>query len=674
LGEVVVLLDSLAAKITADGAKEAKAYKEYFEWCDDASTQKGFDIKTATSTKESLEADIAKASATISAAAAKIEELAGSTSADEAQLMGATAVRAKEAADFAASEAELVDVIDTLTRAIGIVEKQMAKNPSAFVQLDTTNLDNLIKSLSAVVDAAAFPSADKRKLLGLVQSQQNAGADDEETGAPAAAVYKTSSTGVVDVLEDLKEKAEEQLSSLRTAEATASHNFDMLKQSLEDEIAADTKAMDAEKATKAAAEEAKATAEGDLSVTVKTLEDGEAALEGIHTSCMRTAADHEATVASRTEELAVLAKAKAILTSTTSGAAAQTYSMLQVSRMQTRADLAKSEVVTIVKQLARKEGSTALSQLASRIAAVMQYGASAGEDPFTKVKGLITGLISKLEADAANEASEKDYCDEQMTKTEAKKAEIEEDLGKLSTAIDKASAKSTSLKEEVKKLQAELAALAKSQADADEIRAESHSDYTVAKADLEEGLAGVRKALGVLRDYYGSSAAMLQESNAAQQPAAPETFEKATGAGTSITGILEVVESDFAKNLADVESAEADEASAYDKSTQENAVTKTLKDQDVKYKTQEYKALDKSLADLAGDKETKETEYSAVLDYYEKVKGRCIAKAETYEERKAKREAEIAGLKQALTVLESETAFTQRRKRGARRGHLRAGA
>merc|ERR1719387_2658208 len=503
LGEVVVLLDSLAAKITADGEKEAKAYKEYFEWCDDASTQKGFDIKTATSTKEGLEADITKASATMTAAAAKIEELAGSISADGAQL--------KEAADFAASEAELVDVIDTLTRAIGIVEKQMAKNPSAFVQLDTSNLDNLIKSLSAVVDAAALPSADKRKLLGLVQSQQSAGADDEETGAPAAAVYKTSSTGVVDVLEDLKEKAEEQLSSLRTAEATASHNFDMMKQSLEDEIAADTKAMDAEKATKAAAEEAKATAEGDLSVTVKTLEDGEAALEEIHTSCMRTAADHEATVASRGEELAVLAKAKAILTSTTSGAAAQTYSMLQVSRMQTRADLAKSEVVTIVKQLARKEGSTALSQLASRIAAVMQYGASAGEDPFTKVKGLITGLISKLEADAANEASEKAYCDEQMTKTEAKKAEIEEDLGKLSTAIDKASAKSTSLKEEVKKLQAELAALAKSQADADEIRAESHSDYTVAKADLEEGLAGVRKALGVLRDYYGSSAAMLQE-------------------------------------------------------------------------------------------------------------------------------------------------------------------
>merc|ERR1719434_605876 len=111
-----------------------------------------------------------------------------------------------------------------------------------------------------------------------------------------------------------------------------------------------------------------------------------------------------------------------------------------------------------------------------------------------------------LEAEATGDASEKAYCDEQMSKTEAKKGEIEEDIAKLSTKIDQASAKSTSLKEEVKKLQAELAALAKSQAEADSIRAEGHSDYTASKADLEEGLAGVRKALGVLRDYYGSSA------------------------------------------------------------------------------------------------------------------------------------------------------------------------
>ena len=41
-----------------------------------------------------------------------------------------------------------------------------------------------------------------------MQSQQTAESDEDDFGAPAAAVYKTHSTSIFDVLEDLKEKAE----------------------------------------------------------------------------------------------------------------------------------------------------------------------------------------------------------------------------------------------------------------------------------------------------------------------------------------------------------------------------------------------------------------------------------------------------------------------------------
>merc|ERR1719195_1651590 len=164
-------------------------------------------------------------------------------------------------------------------------------------------------------------------------------------------------------------------------------------------------------------------------------------------------------------------------------------------------------------------------------------------------------------AQAKAEAIEKAWCDEQMAKTEEKRAELDEDVGKLTAKIDKASTKSAGLKDDVRGLQGELAALAKLQAEMDKIRNEQHSDYVEAKADLELGLEGVRKALGVLRDYYGSAAAMLQ------QPAKPELHAKATGAGVSIIDILEVVESDFASNLAKTEREEADAQSEYDKVT-----------------------------------------------------------------------------------------------------------
>merc|ERR1719413_191286 len=149
---------------------------------------------------------------------------------------------------------------------------------------------------------------------------------------------------------------------------------------------------------------------------------------------------------------------------------------------------------------------------------------------------------------------------------------------------------------------------------------------------------------------------MLQAAD--DQPAPPELHEKATGAGQSIIGILEVVESDFAKNLAEEEQEESDAEAEYQKMTQENKVSTTLKSQDVKYKTQESVGLDKAVADLSSDRETANSELSAVNQYYGKLKERCIAKPESYEERQARRTAEINGLKEALAILEDETAFT----------------
>jgi len=225
----------------------------------------------------------------------------------------------------------------------------------------------------------------------------------------------------------------------------------------------------------------------------------------------------------------------------------------------------------------------------------------------------------------------------------------------------------------VKELQAELATLSREQAEMDSIRAEEKAAFDTAKAELELGIGGVQKALSVLKDYYQGSAAFVQSSSNfdafMQQPAAPKKHSASGGAGGSIIDILEVCESDFAKNLATEETEEADAVATYEKTTQENKMSTTMKSQDAKYKTKEHKGLDKSISDLSGDRDTTSTELSAVLDYYAKIKGRCIAKPESYEERKARREAEVQGLKEALTILEDETAFMQKGKR-ALRGHL----
>merc|ERR1719333_917229 len=186
---------------------------------------------------------------------------------------------------------------------------------------------------------------------------------------------------------------------------------------------------------------------------------------------MNAAEEFELSTKSRGEELNALATAKKIIKESTGGAAGQSYSFLQVQRTQvaSSADLAKAEAVRFVRDLSRKSKSPALAQLASRMSSAMRL--SSGEaDPFAKVKGLITDMIATLDAEAEEDASQKAYCDKEMSETTAKKDELQAESDKLSTKIAHDKAASAKLKEEVATLQKELAAMAKAKSEADELR------------------------------------------------------------------------------------------------------------------------------------------------------------------------------------------------------------
>merc|ERR1719345_235921 len=358
---------------------------------------------------------------------------------------------------------------------------------------------------------------------------------------------------------------------------------------------------------------------------------------------MSGAEDFEAETKSRGEELKALATAKKIIVEATSGAASQSYSFVQTS-MASGADLAKFEAVRFVRDLAMKQKSTVLAQLASKMAAA---------GPFDKVKGLISSMIEKLLSEAQADATEKAFCDKEMAETEAKKADKESAIAKLSTSIDSMTAKSAQLKSEVAVLQKELADIARAQAEMDKLRAEENAAFVTNSAEMKQGVDGIQKALKVLNEYYAKDAA----------------HASADGAGSGIIGLLEVCESDFSKGLAEMTAAEETAANEYDKTSKENAITKATKEQDAKYKSKEAKGLDKETAEATADRSGVQEELDAVNEYYAGIKERCIAKAETYEEKVARRTAEIAGLKEALTILEGESLLQRATKHTLRGAH-----
>merc|ERR1712032_1762945 len=154
---------------------------------------------------------------------------------------------------------------------------------------------------------------------------------------------------------------------------------------------------------------------------------------------------------------------------------------------------------------------------------------------------------------------------------------------------------------------------------------------------------GVKLALKVLRDYYNKA-------------------KDASGSGSAggIMDLLEVCESDFSKALAEIESTEQAAVEQYEAQKQENELALTTKNQDIKYKTKEAAALDKSVTEANSDRTGVSEEFDSIVEYLGTVKEKCIAKPESFEERKARREQEITGLKQEMDILEGEAVLIQK--------------
>merc|ERR1719218_552359 len=134
---------------------------------------------------------------------------------------------------------------------------------------------------------------------------------------------------------------------------------------------------------------------------------------------------------------------------------------------------------------------------------------------------------------------------------------------------------------------------------------------------------------------------MKQEETKAAQESLVQT-EKSTGAASGIIGMLEVAESDFSKMLSEGQSAEDQLQKEYEKVSEDNRIATAKKDTEKKYSAKDLKETGALLADTKDDLGVSQEELSAILEYWEKLQPQCVAKPEPYEERKARREREIA--------------------------------
>jgi len=389
-----------------------------------------------------------------------------------------------------------------------------------------------------------------------------------------------------------------------------------------------------------------AQAEKDSAMEKKGLSEDEAYLRDLKRSCQTRAQEFEVEAKDTDAELTALGKAKGILTKKFSGASFVELKATTRVRMRSEESDVRAQALRLIQQVGKKFHSTALISLAYRAAA----------DPFAKVRSMIEDMIAKLLQEAAEGANQKAMCDKEIGESKASQKDKEGKLGKINARLGEAESNSASLSEEIAKLSKEVAENDAAMSSATAQRNEEKAVFVKVEKDLSESEEACAAAISVLREYYeGASLIQLSSRTNVQ-----------TEDGGGIISVLEVAESDFANSLAEVRSVETRAADEHDKMMQDSKLLKVTKEMEIKGKESEVKSLKTTISDNSEDKAGLSDELDAVLAYLDELKPQCETKVPSYAEIKAKREAEIQGLKEALDILSAgPPAFFQTQLRGS---------
>jgi len=289
--------------------------------------------------------------------------------------------------------------------------------------------------------------------------------------------------------------------------------------------------------------------------------------------------------------------------------------------------------------------------------AMLNLVSVSAQDPMANVKNLLTELIAKLEKEAKEAADLHAFCQEEKKKTKAAMEKKTMEIEKLNTRIEKASTTKQEQEELIATNSEEIAAMEKANAEATKIRNEEHANFVKVDSDFTAAAEAVDDAIDALKEYYGDASFLQIKSKDTESTSdsAPSFGGAKKDSAGGIIGILETMGEEFRKTVKENQATEREALKAYEKLMNENKVSLATKEAEIKGAESQIKALDVSIHDGGEDLKMASKEKAAIEEYIAKLKPQCEGRVVPYEERKAKRDAEIAGLKEGLAILEEES-------------------
>lgn len=555
---VFKMMENTANKVTAEGETEFRTYTKFENFCTDTKEEKTAAITENTDKETSLKANIDLWTETNTKDKKAIGDLETEIDELKKKIEDTAETRKEELAEYKKTNGE----VEAANVAIAKALEEMKAGRSSFLQKS---------SITTTVKEAMLLASN----LGLKTSKAMTSISGEDS----------SYEGVVDMLEDLQAEFRKSDKTADMDEAKADTAYKMAQQTMKQNLAAKKKQLNTMKQELGARVKAIGTAKSDLVTTQETLEDDKKYVKETEVLCKEKAATFEQRKAMREEELEAITKATDILKDTLAPGKAMLYEVEAKPHVQGVVDVgsflqvANQEGVKEAEHLvaAASVQSALLSPERQRLVALLSSGASklqsrrlanlaqrASEDPLKVIKDLISGLITKLQEQAASSQSKKAYCDKEIGEAEVLRNEASEKVSQLNGDLAANEARNDQLLEEISTLKAALEELAAQKTKADSVRKEEAEESATKVSDAKDAISGIKQATQVLSAFYAKGKEAKVES-LAQQTAEDvpdagfdngEAYKGAQASSTGILGTLEVIQSGFERAISETQALE----------------------------------------------------------------------------------------------------------------------
>merc|ERR1719387_3240135 len=424
-------MGEMKTKSLADKADEVVNFKGFMQFCKDTGAAKEKAISDAADHIEKHNSDV-------KTLGKEIEKLDASANEAENDKAKSTSEYEEEQAEYQKTHAEYEANIQDLAAGVSMLKSMMsATNAASFVQ--------------KMVAKKTLPASAHKVLSAFLATSSSS-----ELDAPEGAKYESQSGGIVEMLEGLGTKMENEKRDLEQENLKSQGAYQVVQQTLVDQIDQHKTMRNHKASTKKDKESASKQAAGDVASTETAKASDEAYLKDLYAECAIKSSDFEQKQKLRSGEVAALNKAIEIIGGGAVAGAADKHlpSMVQTTafaQLRSDADALKKPSQTAVASFLQAQGRRLNSRVLSALAL------RAKDDPFGKVKKMIQDMVYKLMEEANQEAEHEGFCDTEMGTNKQTRDQKSSMVDELTASIEEMTSAISQLSQQIGDLDGQIA-------------------------------------------------------------------------------------------------------------------------------------------------------------------------------------------------------------------------